>query len=108
MYNETNLATPPLQLIETGCFKELNVFGPRGTRTPDLDRSQTPESPKRSLLHRIFRRQVRVQLNVFSAKSIAVFMVECLCFCARQHVTDPKDESREGLVSPETYLSNTL
>uniref|UniRef100_A0A673MKD8 Uncharacterized protein n=1 Tax=Sinocyclocheilus rhinocerous TaxID=307959 RepID=A0A673MKD8_9TELE len=26
-------------MIETECFKDLNVFGPRGTRTPDLDRS---------------------------------------------------------------------
>uniref|UniRef100_A0A672KX08 Uncharacterized protein n=1 Tax=Sinocyclocheilus grahami TaxID=75366 RepID=A0A672KX08_SINGR len=24
-------------MIETECFKDLNVFGPRGTRTPDLD-----------------------------------------------------------------------
>ncbi len=24
-------------MIETGCFKELNVFGPNQTVTPDLD-----------------------------------------------------------------------
>lgn len=24
------------QMIETGCFKELNVFGPNLTTTPDL------------------------------------------------------------------------
>lgn len=51
----------PLQLIETGCFEELNVFGPEGSRSPDLDWSQAPESPKRSLLHRIFRRHVRAK-----------------------------------------------
>ncbi|XP_041826034.1 G protein-coupled receptor kinase 5-like [Melanotaenia boesemani] len=44
------------ELIETGCFKELNTFGPGMSRTPDLVYSQTPESPKRSLLKRMFRR----------------------------------------------------
>lgn len=64
--NKTCKARPlpppaPLQLIETGCFEELNVFGPDGSRSPDLDWSQAPESPKRSLLHRIFRRHVRAK-----------------------------------------------
>lgn len=54
-----SLPPTPLQLIETGCFEELNVFGPEGSRSPDLDWSQAPESPKRGLLHRIFRRHVR-------------------------------------------------
>lgn len=56
------------QLIETGCFKELNVFGPEGSRPPDLDWSQVPEIPKRSLLHRIFRRHVRA-VNSFSSRA---------------------------------------
>uniref|UniRef100_A0A3Q4GJ00 G protein-coupled receptor kinase n=1 Tax=Neolamprologus brichardi TaxID=32507 RepID=A0A3Q4GJ00_NEOBR len=43
------------ELIETGCFEELNVFGPKGSASPDLIWSQAPESPKRSLLRRIFR-----------------------------------------------------
>lgn len=47
------------QMIETECFKELNVFGPHGTPSPDLNRSHPPEPPKKGLLHRIFRRQVR-------------------------------------------------
>uniref|UniRef100_A0AAX7TRJ4 G protein-coupled receptor kinase n=1 Tax=Astatotilapia calliptera TaxID=8154 RepID=A0AAX7TRJ4_ASTCA len=47
------------ELIETGCFEELNVFGPKGSASPDLDWSQAPESPKRSLLRRIFRKNVR-------------------------------------------------
>ncbi|XP_041065528.1 G protein-coupled receptor kinase 5 isoform X1 [Carcharodon carcharias] len=44
------------EMIDTECFKELNVFGPNGTRSPDLDWNQLPEPPKRSLLDRIFRR----------------------------------------------------
>lgn len=46
-------------MIETECFKDLNVFGPGGTRPPDLDWRQLPEPPKRSLLQRLFRRHVR-------------------------------------------------
>ncbi|XP_058891691.1 G protein-coupled receptor kinase 5-like isoform X3 [Acipenser ruthenus] len=45
------------EMIETECFKELNMFGPNGTLSPDLDRSYTPEPPKRGLLHRLFNRQ---------------------------------------------------
>lgn len=45
------------EMIETECFKELNVFGPNGTPSPDLNRSHAPEPPKKGLLHRIFRRQ---------------------------------------------------
>ncbi|XP_065440711.1 U6 snRNA-associated Sm-like protein LSm1 isoform X9 [Chrysemys picta bellii] len=43
-------------MIETECFKDLNVFGPNGMRSPDLDWKQLPEPPKRSLLQRLFRR----------------------------------------------------
>lgn len=45
-------------MIETECFRDLNVFGPQGTRPPDLDWNQPPEPPRRSLLDRIFRRHV--------------------------------------------------
>lgn len=48
------------QIIDMECFDELNVFGPDGSRSPDLERSHTPEMPKRSLLNRIFRRHVSV------------------------------------------------
>ncbi|XP_072342012.1 G protein-coupled receptor kinase 5 isoform X2 [Scyliorhinus torazame] len=48
------------EMIETECFKELNTFGPNGTRSPDLDWNQLPEPPKRSLFDRIFRRQPQV------------------------------------------------
>ncbi|XP_044134987.1 G protein-coupled receptor kinase 5-like [Bufo gargarizans] len=44
------------EMIETECFKDLNLFGPNGTRSPDLDWRLLPEPPKRSLLQRIFRR----------------------------------------------------
>ncbi|XP_075468154.1 G protein-coupled receptor kinase 5 isoform X3 [Ascaphus truei] len=45
------------EMTETECFKELNLFGPNGTLSPDLNRSHPPEPPKKSLLHRIFKRQ---------------------------------------------------
>uniref|UniRef100_A0A9J7ZBX7 G protein-coupled receptor kinase n=1 Tax=Cyprinus carpio carpio TaxID=630221 RepID=A0A9J7ZBX7_CYPCA len=48
------------EMIETECFSDLNVFGPQGTRPPDLDWNQPPEPPRRSLLDRIFRRHVRI------------------------------------------------
>uniref|UniRef100_A0A669F6F3 G protein-coupled receptor kinase n=1 Tax=Oreochromis niloticus TaxID=8128 RepID=A0A669F6F3_ORENI len=50
------------EMIETECFRDLNVFGPHGTRSPDLDWNQPPEPPRRSLLDRIFRRHVRKEL----------------------------------------------
>lgn len=47
------------EMIDTGCFNEHNTFGPMGTRPPDLEWTQAPDSPKRKFLHRIFRRHVR-------------------------------------------------
>ncbi|KAM6984893.1 G protein-coupled receptor kinase 6-like [Aplochiton taeniatus] len=46
------------EMIEMGCFKELNVFGPGDTRTPDLNWTLAPslQNSRRSLLDRIFRR----------------------------------------------------
>uniref|UniRef100_A0A3Q0S4U4 G protein-coupled receptor kinase n=1 Tax=Amphilophus citrinellus TaxID=61819 RepID=A0A3Q0S4U4_AMPCI len=59
-YSQFNTGSNPIiwqnELIETGCFRELNVFGPEGSRSPDLDWSQVPEPPKRSLLRRIFHK----------------------------------------------------
>lgn len=66
----TLLSPSALQMIDTGCFAELNVFAPDGARPPDLVGYQTPESPKRSLLDRIFRRHVRSQ-----------FLIVCVCVC---------------------------
>ncbi|XP_070844980.1 G protein-coupled receptor kinase 5 [Chaetodon trifascialis] len=84
-YNQFNTGSVPItwqnEVIETGCFRELNNFGPEGSRSPDLDWSQTPGSPKRSLLDRIFR---------------------------RHHPADAADESRQSLVSNETYMESGL
>ncbi|KAM9455884.1 G protein-coupled receptor kinase 5 isoform 2-T2 [Clarias gariepinus] len=39
-FNSGSISIPwQNEMIETGCFKDLNVFGPKGTRTPDLDRT---------------------------------------------------------------------
>ncbi|XP_051542318.1 G protein-coupled receptor kinase 5 isoform X2 [Myxocyprinus asiaticus] len=60
------------EMIETECFKDLNVFGPGGTRSPDLERSvvlehynsetqlnkySSPENSRHRLLNRIFKRR---------------------------------------------------
>ncbi|KAK3550181.1 hypothetical protein QTP86_021215, partial [Hemibagrus guttatus] len=47
-FNTGSMAIPwQNEMIETECFKDLNIFGPNGTRTPDLDRSiQIGQSPK--------------------------------------------------------------
>ncbi|CAI5667746.1 unnamed protein product [Oreochromis niloticus] len=83
-YSEFNTGSNSIiwqnELIETECFKELNVFGPEGSRSPDLDWSRAPESPKRSLLRRIFR---------------------------KHHHSD-SDESRENLLSSEGYSKSGI
>lgn len=48
--------SPLLQMIETECFAELNVFNLDGTLPSDLDwRGQPSPPPKQGLLHRLFR-----------------------------------------------------
>ncbi|XP_050977351.1 G protein-coupled receptor kinase 5 isoform X2 [Labeo rohita] len=73
-YSKFNTGSVPVtwqnEMIETECFKDLNVFGPRGTKTPDLDRSIVIPQPethvitrspteygRRRLLNRIFKRR---------------------------------------------------
>nr|XP_019937254.1 PREDICTED: G protein-coupled receptor kinase 5-like [Paralichthys olivaceus] len=84
-YSKFNTGSVPItwqnEVIETGCFQELNMFGPVGTRSPDLDWSQAPDSPKRSLLNRIFR---------------------------RHHTPDPSDEGKQSLLPNETYMKSGL
>uniref|UniRef100_A0A673MG79 G protein-coupled receptor kinase n=1 Tax=Sinocyclocheilus rhinocerous TaxID=307959 RepID=A0A673MG79_9TELE len=58
------------EMIETECFSDLNVFGPQGTRPPDLDWNQPPEPPRRSLLDRIFRRHVTIAQSRVSSSSV--------------------------------------
>ncbi|XP_011603095.2 G protein-coupled receptor kinase 5 [Takifugu rubripes] len=77
-YAKFNTGSVPItwqnEIIDTGCFEELNVFGANGSRSPDLDRCQSPDSPRRNLLRRIFR---------------------------RHHHPDAADESRQELVTDE-------
>ncbi|XP_035040884.2 G protein-coupled receptor kinase 5 [Hippoglossus stenolepis] len=84
-YAKFNTGSSPItwqnEIMETGCFKELNVFGAVGTRSLDLDWSQAPDSPKRSLLKRIFR---------------------------RHPASDSSDESKQSLVPEETYMKSGL
>lgn len=87
-YSEFNTGTVPIgwqnEIIQTGCFRELNIFGPEGSRSPDLDWSQAPmvpKVPKRRLLDRIFR---------------------------RHNSADSPDESRERLVSSNSYVTSGL
>ncbi|XP_069835766.1 G protein-coupled receptor kinase 5 isoform X2 [Dendropsophus ebraccatus] len=58
------------EMIETECFKELNIFGPNGTLSPDLNRSHPPEPPKKSLLHRIFKRQNNSGISADTSASL--------------------------------------
>lgn len=47
------------QMIESECFKELNVLNLEGSVPPDLDwRGQPSPPPKQGLLQRLFGRQV--------------------------------------------------
>lgn len=45
------------QMLETECFKELNVFGPDGEPTPDLREDLPPSPPQRGFFDRLFRRR---------------------------------------------------
>ncbi|XP_068186849.1 G protein-coupled receptor kinase 6 [Antennarius striatus] len=46
------------EMIQTGCFSELNVFHQDGTVPPDLDwRGEPAPAPKQGLLQRLFGRQ---------------------------------------------------
>ncbi|XP_056592366.1 G protein-coupled receptor kinase 5 isoform X2 [Triplophysa dalaica] len=64
------------EMIETECFKDLNVFGPEGTRSPDLERNAmiplngsepqtcnqiSTDYRRPRLLHRIFGRRHRAR-----------------------------------------------
>ncbi|TRY88140.1 hypothetical protein DNTS_029448 [Danionella cerebrum] len=76
-YRDFNTGSVPvpwqMEMIETECFKDLNVFGPDGRRPPDLDRNtiittkpmdspptnRSPEHSGHRLLHRLFMRRQR-------------------------------------------------
>ncbi|XP_053560170.1 G protein-coupled receptor kinase 4 isoform X2 [Bombina bombina] len=44
------------EMIETECFKDINVYEMDGSLSPDLDLSKQNIRPKRSFFHRLFRR----------------------------------------------------
>ena len=44
-------------MIETECYKELNVFGPDDGPTPDLIEDQPPPPHRTGIFDRLFRRQ---------------------------------------------------
>ncbi|XP_075050445.1 G protein-coupled receptor kinase 4 isoform X3 [Mixophyes fleayi] len=46
------------EMIETECFKDINVYETDGCLSPDLDVSKPNIRPKRSFFHRLFRRGV--------------------------------------------------
>jgi G protein-coupled receptor kinase len=50
-------------MIETECYKELNVFGPDETRTPDLILEQPPAPENHSCFP--FRRRVNISFSSF-------------------------------------------
>ncbi|XP_025095259.1 G protein-coupled receptor kinase 5-like isoform X3 [Pomacea canaliculata] len=45
------------EMIETECYKELNLFGPDGEATPDLREDLPPTPPPRGFFERLFRRR---------------------------------------------------
>ena len=58
-------ANSVLQMIETECFKELNLFSIDGALSPDLIEDQPPPPPRRSFFDRVFRRR-RVSIRIVS------------------------------------------
>uniref|UniRef100_A0A9J7XUK1 G protein-coupled receptor kinase n=1 Tax=Cyprinus carpio carpio TaxID=630221 RepID=A0A9J7XUK1_CYPCA len=63
-YSKVSTGSVPIpwqnEMIETECFKELNILNLDGTVPPDLDwRGQPSPPPKQGLLQRLFGRQVR-------------------------------------------------
>ncbi|KAM9331490.1 G protein-coupled receptor kinase 4 [Gastrophryne carolinensis] len=46
------------EMIETECFKDINLYETDGVLSPDLDMSKQNIRPKRSFFHRLFRRGV--------------------------------------------------
>ncbi|XP_029685472.1 G protein-coupled receptor kinase 5-like isoform X2 [Takifugu rubripes] len=66
------------EMIETECFRDLNLFGPQGSRPPDLDWDHPPELPRRSLLDRIFRRHPEASIAHSRLQSSSVHSVDSM------------------------------
>lgn len=57
-FNTGSVSIPWQQeMIETECFKELNLFDPEGGPSPDLIEDQPPPPPRRGFFDRVFRRR---------------------------------------------------
>uniref|UniRef100_A0A8C9S3R6 G protein-coupled receptor kinase n=1 Tax=Scleropages formosus TaxID=113540 RepID=A0A8C9S3R6_SCLFO len=70
-YSKVSTGSVPIpwqnEMIETECFKELNVLPMDGSVPPDLDwRGQPSPPPKQGLLQRLFGRQVRPDRQIIS------------------------------------------
>ncbi|KAL8585963.1 G protein-coupled receptor kinase 5 [Nucella lapillus] len=51
------------EILETECYKELNVFGAMGEPTPDLREDLPPSPPQRGFFDRLFRRRRNEEAN---------------------------------------------
>jgi len=45
------------QMIEMECFKELNIFGPDGSPSPDLIEEEPPAPARHGFFDRLFKRR---------------------------------------------------
>uniref|UniRef100_A0A672T333 G protein-coupled receptor kinase n=1 Tax=Sinocyclocheilus grahami TaxID=75366 RepID=A0A672T333_SINGR len=84
-YSKVSTGNVPIpwqnEMIETECFKELNILNLDATVPPDLDwRGQPSPPPKQGLLQRLFGRQVRFPhilllfiCNVFTPRHYCLF-----------------------------------
>uniref|UniRef100_A0A673NK62 G protein-coupled receptor kinase n=1 Tax=Sinocyclocheilus rhinocerous TaxID=307959 RepID=A0A673NK62_9TELE len=84
-YSKVSTGSVPIpwqnEMIETECFKELNILNLDATVPPDLDwRGQPSPPPKQGLLQRLFGRQVRFPhilllfiCNVFTPRHYCLF-----------------------------------
>lgn len=108
------------QMIESGCFKELNVFGPGGKRTPDLVWSDTANKEPSSRRGQrgqqgLFRKLFHKRVSLVQRLSLEVYGCDQSWTCAvlQQHPSDSDVESRQKLqpredaANPE-FISATL
>ncbi len=82
-------------MLETECFKELNVWGPDGGPTPDLIEDQPPPPPRRGFFDRLFRRRrVRFDLTVLRLG------VQCAFISTNQVKNKKKRKNKSLLLLP--------
>ncbi|KAJ8317080.1 hypothetical protein KUTeg_004984 [Tegillarca granosa] len=70
-FNTGSVSIPwQTEMLETECFKELNLFGAEGGPSPDLIEDQPPPPSRGGLFERLFRRRV-----VSDKKVIEVYLI---------------------------------